>query len=102
MHPVKPVLARARYRQSHAPAPPHTGLIHICTFILLLLSGERNFCVNLNASFTKKLPVDLPPFVGNHADLVYIVIHKLMTDGKSAAPTRFLSRTSHVRSRAHV
>ena len=29
--------------------PSKLGLIHICTFILLLLSGERNFCVNLNA-----------------------------------------------------
>ena len=37
--------------------PSKIGLIHICTFILLLLSGERNFCVNLNAAFNKKLPV---------------------------------------------
>ena len=35
------------------------GLIHICTFILLLLSGERNFCVNLNATFAKKVFLSL-------------------------------------------
>ncbi|KAJ1489412.1 Dymeclin, partial [Baffinella frigidus] len=69
--------------------PSKLGLIHICTFILLLLSGERNFCVNLNAAFTKKLPVDLPPFTGNHADLLYIVIHKLMTDGPQKLDTLY-------------
>jgi hypothetical protein len=30
------------------------GLIHISTFVLLLLSGERNFCVNLNAAFMRR------------------------------------------------
>jgi hypothetical protein len=69
--------------------PSKLGLIHICTFILLLLSGERNFCVNLNAAFSKKLPVDLPPFNGNHADLLYIVIHKLMTDGPQKLDTLY-------------
>jgi len=79
--------------------PSKIGLIHICTFILLLLSGERNFCVNLNANFTKKLPVDLPPFSGNHADLLYIVIHKLMTDGPNKLDTLydcFLTTMSNV------
>ena len=79
--------------------PSKIGLIHICTFILLLLSGERNFCVNLNAQFAKKLPVDLPPFTGNHADLLYVVIHKLVTDGPQKLDTLydcFLTTMSNV------
>eukprot|EP00802_Teleaulax_amphioxeia_P007698 Tamp_07705.p1 GENE.Tamp_07705~~Tamp_07705.p1 ORF type:complete len:632 (+),score=163.56 Tamp_07705:441-2336(+) len=79
--------------------PSKIGLIHICTFILLLLSGERNFCVNLNAAFNKKLPVDLPVFNGNHADLLYIVINKLMTDGPNKLDTLydcFLTTMSNV------
>ncbi len=55
------------------------GLIHICTFTLLLLSGERNFCVALNQPFTSKLPADLPLFTGSHVDLLIIVLHKLGT-----------------------
>lgn len=35
------------------------GLIHICTFVILLLSGERNFSIALNAPFNVKLPTDL-------------------------------------------
>ena len=53
------------------------GLVHISTFILLLLSGNRQFCVHLNAPFTTKLPADLPLFTGSHIDLVVIVLHKL-------------------------
>ena len=57
------------------------GLIHICTFILLKLSGERSFGVGLNRPFQTKLPCDLPLFSGSHADLVSITLHKLMVNG---------------------
>ena len=57
------------------------GLIHICTFTLLLLSGERNFCVTLNQPFNSKLPADLPLFHGSHVDLLIIVLHKLVVNG---------------------
>ena len=57
------------------------GLIHICTFILLKLSGERSFGVSLNRPFQTKLPCDLPLFSGSHADLVSITLHKLMVNG---------------------
>ena len=57
------------------------GLIHICTFVLLLLSGERNFCVALNAPFVAALPTDLPSFVGNYADTLFLVMHRLVMDG---------------------
>ena len=57
------------------------GLIHICTFILLKLSGERSFGVTLNRPFRTKLPCDIPLFTGSHADLVTITLHKIMVNG---------------------
>ncbi|RHY10343.1 hypothetical protein DYB25_008439, partial [Aphanomyces astaci] len=61
--------------------PSKVGMIHICTFILLLLSGERDFAVNLNKPFELKLPLDLPPFHGNHADLLIVCLHKVIVNG---------------------
>ncbi|CAN0489891.1 unnamed protein product, partial [Hapterophycus canaliculatus] len=40
------------------------GLIHICTFVLLKLSGERLFGVAINKPCTVRLPTDLPLFSG--------------------------------------
>lgn len=57
------------------------GLLHICTFILLKLSGERSFGVSLNRPFRTKLPCDLPLFSGSHADLVSITLHKIIVNG---------------------
>ncbi|KAL7550976.1 hypothetical protein ACHAWF_014186 [Thalassiosira exigua] len=57
------------------------GLIHICTFVLLKLSGERSFGVGLNRPFRTKLPCDLPLFSGSHADLVSITLHKIIVNG---------------------
>lgn len=42
------------------------GLIHICTFILLKLSGERLFGVSINKPCTVRLPTDLPLFTGTY------------------------------------
>lgn len=61
--------------------PAQIGLVHICTFVLLKLSGERSFGVALNKPFTKKLPTDLPLFRGCHADLLTITLHKLVVNG---------------------
>ncbi|KAL0584110.1 hypothetical protein ABG067_005994 [Albugo candida] len=61
--------------------PSKVGMIHICTFILLLLSGERDFSVNLNKSFDLRLPLDLPIFSGNHADLLVVCLHKIIVSG---------------------
>jgi hypothetical protein len=61
--------------------PSKIGLIHISTFVMLLLSGERNFCVNLNAAFIRRPVKDLPQFTGNNADLIFIVYHRLITEG---------------------
>jgi len=49
------------------------GLMHIGVFILLLLSGERNFGVRLNKPYSIRLPMDIPIFTGTHADLLIIV-----------------------------
>ena len=40
------------------------GLLHLATFLLLLLSGSRAFGVGLNKRFDAKLPADLPLFDG--------------------------------------
>jgi hypothetical protein len=61
--------------------PAQIGLVHICTFCLLKLSGERSFGVALNKPFTKKLPTDLPLFSGGHNDLLAITLHKLVVNG---------------------
>jgi hypothetical protein len=56
------------------------GLVHICTFVILLLSGERNFSIALNAPFNVKLPTDVPAFTGNVGDLVVIVLSRLVLE----------------------
>jgi len=61
--------------------PVQVGLVHICTFILLKLSGDRSCGVSLNKPFTTKLPCDLPLFTGSHLDLVSITLHKLIVEG---------------------
>ena len=47
--------------------------MHVGVFILLLLSGERNFGVRLNKLYLTRVPMDLPIFTGNHADLLILV-----------------------------
>ena len=39
--------------------------MHIGVFILLLLSGERNFGVRLNKPYSASVPMDIPVFTGN-------------------------------------
>jgi len=73
--PILHHLNDARADQSRA------GLTHIGVFILLLLSGERNFGVRLNKPYTAAVPLDVPVFSGTHADLLVIVFHKIVTTG---------------------
>lgn len=50
------------------------GMLHVGVFILLLLSGERNFGVRLNKPFTIKITFpDIPKCNGTHADLLFLV-----------------------------
>uniref|UniRef100_A0A0G4HK78 Dymeclin n=1 Tax=Chromera velia CCMP2878 TaxID=1169474 RepID=A0A0G4HK78_9ALVE len=60
--------------------PSKVGLLHMCSFILLVLSSEREFAVGLNEPFSEKLPIELPPFQGCHADLLVIVVHRVIVD----------------------
>uniref|UniRef100_A0A3Q2QIB7 HID1 domain containing n=1 Tax=Fundulus heteroclitus TaxID=8078 RepID=A0A3Q2QIB7_FUNHE len=57
------------------------GLMHIGVFILLLLSGERNFGVRLNKPYMLHVPMDIPVFTGTHADLLIVIFHKVITCG---------------------
>lgn len=61
--------------------PAQIGLVHICTFVLLKLSGERSFGVNLNKPYDTRLPCDMPLFSGTHADLIAVTLHKLIVNG---------------------
>lgn len=61
--------------------PSKVGLMYLCTFTLLKLSGERSFGVALNKAYQMRLPVELPLFTGNHADLLIIVLHKMIVSG---------------------
>ncbi|XP_037093597.1 protein HID1-like [Pollicipes pollicipes] len=61
--------------------PARVGLMHIGVFILLLLSGERNFGVRLNKPYTAAVAMDVPVFSGTHGDLLIIVFHKIITTG---------------------
>lgn len=61
--------------------PAKVGLMYLCTFTLLKLSGERSFGVSLNKPYQLQLPVDVPLFSGNHADLLVIVLHKMIVSG---------------------
>lgn len=78
------VPAPQSFLRSTPPAPPpvltsvphaaaRVGLMHIGVFILLLLSGERNFGVRLNKPYSVRVPMDIPVFTGTHADLLIVV-----------------------------
>ncbi|KFD57595.1 hypothetical protein M514_01698 [Trichuris suis] len=66
-----------------------TGLVHMGVFIILLLSGERNFGVRLNKPYTARVPMDVPLFTGTHADLLIIVFHKLITSNNGRLQSLF-------------
>jgi len=44
--------------------------MHIGVFILLLLSGERNFGVRLNKPYTATVPMDIPVFTGISTSII--------------------------------
>jgi hypothetical protein len=74
--------------------PSQLGVLYLCTFALLRLSGERSFSVALNRPYKAQLPVDMPLFKGSHADLVVITLHRLVGSGMaelSALYTCFLT-----------
>ncbi|GMT36075.1 hypothetical protein PFISCL1PPCAC_27372, partial [Pristionchus fissidentatus] len=66
------------------------GLVHMCVFIILLLSGERNFGVRLNKPYQGRAPIDIQAVNGGtHADLLILVFHKLITTGNHRMQSLF-------------
>eukprot|EP01112_Ceratiomyxa_fruticulosa_P011774 TRINITY_DN3228_c0_g1_i1.p1 TRINITY_DN3228_c0_g1~~TRINITY_DN3228_c0_g1_i1.p1 ORF type:complete len:920 (-),score=197.60 TRINITY_DN3228_c0_g1_i1:95-2854(-) len=62
--------------------PSQLGMVHLGTYILLLLSGDREFSISLNKPFAGRHSMtDIPTFIGTHADLMYMVCCKLIMDG---------------------
>eukprot|EP00923_Selenidium_pygospionis_P014408 GHVN01024733.1.p1 GENE.GHVN01024733.1~~GHVN01024733.1.p1 ORF type:complete len:971 (+),score=165.12 GHVN01024733.1:59-2971(+) len=54
------------------------GLLHMCCFILLVLSSEREFAVRLNEPYLDSFPLELPPFNGCHGDVFMLVVYKVV------------------------
>eukprot|EP00501_MAST-03F_sp_TOSAG23-6_P000215 GSMAST32.ASY1.ANO1.218.1 assembled CDS len=79
----KIVLPIAHIMATGRNSPSSLGEIHICTFILLLLSGKRGFGVALNKSCLNASSVlnTFALFEGNHADLLVQVFHKIIVNG---------------------
>ncbi|KAK8763407.1 hypothetical protein V5799_033982 [Amblyomma americanum] len=70
---VLEILVPTLYHLNDARADQsRVGLVHIGVFILLLLSGERNFGVRLNKPYSASVPMDISIFTGTHADLLII------------------------------
>lgn len=59
------------------------GLVHIGIYIILILSGRRNFAVRLNKEYTPAIKIPVFSFEGNYGDLLMLVIHALMTGQNS-------------------
>eukprot|EP00922_Rhytidocystis_sp_ex-Travisia-forbesii_P051308 GHVS01076168.1.p1 GENE.GHVS01076168.1~~GHVS01076168.1.p1 ORF type:complete len:792 (-),score=105.76 GHVS01076168.1:117-2492(-) len=79
------LLDASNSRQDWAAGPSKVGLLHMCSFILLVLSSEREFAVRLNEPFTEKFPLDISLFQGCHADLLALVIHRVVVDSTNSS-----------------
>lgn len=73
MHFDSEILSGGIFTQLYDLLAARVGLMHIGVFILLLLSGERNFGVRLNKPYSVRVPMDIPVFTGTHADFLIIV-----------------------------
>ena len=59
----------------------HHGLLHVTSFLLLLLSSEREFCVALNTPYASpQMSLSLPPFgAGSYADVLFLTLSAVFT-----------------------
>jgi len=61
------------------------GLVHLCTFLLLVLSSERDFAIQLNKPFVPrgKRPYSELPLLSNAnlSDFLVLVFSKVLVDG---------------------
>ena len=70
--------------------PSMVGLVHLCTFVLLLLSGDRSVGVAMNTPYNGNMPLaDLPTFTGTCGDLLIIVFHKLIVSSQRQLSSLF-------------
>jgi Dyggve-Melchior-Clausen syndrome protein len=63
------------------------GVMHLCTFLLLLLSGERAFGVALNLPLSNQIATDfpiLPDATCSYADALVVTLHRIITDANQA------------------
>ncbi|PHJ20770.1 high-temperature-induced dauer-formation [Cystoisospora suis] len=73
-------LSQSSSASAASSALSRVGLLHMCSFILLVLSSERDFSVSLNDPFHGTAPRDLPVFQGTYADLLCLSIHRVIID----------------------
>lgn len=65
--------------------------IQMCTFILLLLSGEREFSVSLNRNVVERVPFELPLIrTPNYCDLLVIVLQRTIAGDRNTKHLRTL------------
>eukprot|EP01028_Stygiella_incarcerata_P007238 TRINITY_DN2988_c3_g1_i1.p1 TRINITY_DN2988_c3_g1~~TRINITY_DN2988_c3_g1_i1.p1 ORF type:complete len:790 (+),score=229.32 TRINITY_DN2988_c3_g1_i1:199-2568(+) len=64
--------------QESAPVLKHKTLGEMCIYLLLISSENRDFCALLNTPFNRTLPIYVPPFTGNHGDLLVLMIVRAM------------------------
>lgn len=55
-------------------SPAKVGLVHMCAFVLLVMSAERDFAVALNEPYAHYSSIALTAFEGSHADLLLIAV----------------------------
>ena len=67
----------------HRTEAAKVGVLNVCVFILLLLSGERAYCVGLNHPLADAGPPELKLVVGSspHSDILLMALCQLMDDG---------------------
>ncbi|EFA78762.1 UPF0663 family protein [Heterostelium album PN500] len=71
------------------------GLVQIGTFILLVLSGERDFAISLNKPFNGHIVIDIPKPSG-YSDFLIIVMYRLLMDNNDKLET-YLKISSSVK-----
>ncbi|EER02481.1 hypothetical protein Pmar_PMAR004844 [Perkinsus marinus ATCC 50983] len=81
LHPLLDLLVSSRNSQAKI------GLLHMCSFIILVLSSDRDFAVALNAPFRGSRIQDVPVFTGTWADLMTLSIYRVVSDALFVAAT---------------
>ncbi|CAK9103837.1 Protein HID1 (HID1 domain-containing protein) (Protein hid-1 homolog) [Durusdinium trenchii] len=81
-HDTNEFLLSLMYLLQQARASVHLiGLLHTASFVLLVLSSERAFAVRLNDPYVaKKVPLEIPAFHGNHADVFALSLYKVISE----------------------